>query len=165
LKVEPKRLAALLAMDQPCARNWCPAELAAIFKHQLAAPVQLDLEQGTAGRAPGSSSGFPQIRTFNELFHHPNPPIELLKSVKEFAKANRDHPASELPNEIAAVLYYASVLIARWRCAAVITTLNDEELRTGINWAIAEPWLDERTKSLLCEASRALGPARQGERQ
>jgi len=47
----------------------------------------------------------------------------------------------------------------------VITTLNDRELRVGIEWAIAEPWVDERTRSLLCEASVALDPALHGERQ
>src|SRR5437879_6993673 len=104
LKAEPKRLATLLAIDQIPARLWRPDELTAIFKHQLAAPVQLDLAEGTAGNATALPSGFPEIRTFDELFHHPKPPIELLRSVKEFAKANRDHPASALPNEIATVL-------------------------------------------------------------
>jgi hypothetical protein len=128
----------------------------------LAAPVRLDLVEGTAGNAPAVPSGCPEIRTFDELFHYPKPPIELLKSVKEFAKANRDHPASALPGEIATMLYYASVIIARWRWGEVITTLNDEELRAGINWAIAQPWVDERTRSLLREASKALNCSTSG---
>jgi hypothetical protein len=165
LKAEPKRLAAFLEIDPGSGGLWRQAELAAIFKHQLAAPVQLDLANGTDRNAPPSPSGFPEIRTFDELFHYPKPPIELLKSVKEFAKANRDHPASVLPGEIATVLYFASVIVARWRCGEVITTLNDRELRVGIEWAIAEPWVDERTRSLLCEASVALDPALHGERQ
>ena|SRR5438093_9732349 len=165
LKAEPKRLAALLEIDQVPARVWRLDELTAIFKHQLAAPVQLDLAEGTAGNAPALPSAFPEIRTFDELFHYPKPPIELLKSVKEFAKANRDHPASALPREIATALYYGSIVVARWRCGEVITTLNDEELRAGIEWAIAQPWVDERTRSLLREASVALNSARQGGRQ
>jgi len=131
----------------------------------LAAPVQLDLAEATAGNSPARTAVFPGIQTFDELLHSPMPPIDLLKSVKEFAKANRDHPASVLPGEIATVLYFASVIVARWRCGEVITTLNDRELRVGIEWAIAEPWVDERTKSLLCEASVALDPALHGERQ
>lgn len=156
LKVEPKRLAAVLEIDPGNGRLWRQDELAVIFKHQLAAPVQMDLGKAPAGNTPALPFGFPDIRTFDDLFHSSTPPIEVLKSVKEFAKANRDHPASPLPNEIAAALYYASVIIARWRCAEVITTLNDEELHTGIDWAMSEPWVDARTKSLLRQASMSL---------
>ena len=49
--------------------------------------------------------------------------------------------------------------------AAYLQSLNDEELRAGIQWAMAEPWVDENTRSLLREASMALDPARSGERQ
>jgi hypothetical protein len=156
LKAEPKRLAALLEIDQALSRVWRSHELAAILKHQLTAPVELDLAEGSAGQTAPSPTQFPEIGSFDELFHHPAPPIELLRSVKEFAKANRNHPASALPNEIATLLYYASVIVARWRCGEVITTLNDEELGAGIGWAIAQPWVDERTRSLLYEASKAL---------
>ena len=156
LKAEPKRLAAFLEIDPGSGSLWRLDELPAIFKHQLAAPVRLDLADGTVGDRAASTSGFPEIRTFDELFHYPKPPIELLKSVKEFAKANRDHPASVLPGGIATLLYFASVIVARWRCGEVITTLNDQELRAGIEWAIAQPWVDERTRSLLCKASTAL---------
>jgi hypothetical protein len=160
LKAGPKRLAAFLEMDPGPGLLGRPDELAAIFKHQLATPVQLDLAEVTAGNAPAWLPGFPEIRTLDELFRAPKPPIELLKSVKEFAKANRAHPASALPNEIAMVLYYASVIIARWRCSEIITTLNDNELRAGIEWAIAEPWVDENTRSLLREASMTLDRSR-----
>jgi hypothetical protein len=165
LKAHPKRLAGLLEMDSGSGRLWRADELAAIFKHQLTAPVQMDLTQGPADNAPALPPRFPAIRTFDALFHSPKPPIELLKSVKEFAKANRDHPASALPGEIATVLYYASVVIARWRCAEVITTLDDEELHAGLSWAMAEPWVDGRTKALLREASKVLIPAGNDQRQ
>ena len=156
LKAGPERLVAFLEIDPGSGSLWRLDELAAIFKHQLAAPVQSDLADGTARDEPASPPGFPEMQSFDELFHNPKPPIELLKSVKEFAKANRDHPASVLPGEIATILYFASVILARWRCGEVITTLNDQEVRAGIEWAIAEPWVDERTRSLLCEASVAL---------
>src|SRR5205814_4712587 len=45
LKAKPKRLAAFLELDPGCGRLWRPDELAAILKHQLAAPVQLDLAE------------------------------------------------------------------------------------------------------------------------
>ena len=156
LKTEPKRLAALLEIDSGSGRLWRPDELGAIFKHQLASRVNSDLADGTGGHTSGLPPASPRFGTFEELFHDPKPQIECLTAVKEFAKANRDHPASALPKEIATVLYYTSVIVARWRCGAVITALNDEQLRAGIQWAIAERWVDARTRSLLCEASKVL---------
>ena len=156
LQLEPKRLAAFLEIDPGVGRPWRQNELAAIFQHQLAAPVQLDLADGHAGDDPVLPPAYAEIRTFDQLFHHPDPPIELLKSVKEFAKANRNHPASALPGEIATVLYYASILVARLRCGVGISALSDDELRTGLEWALAQPWVDERLKSLLRNAASSL---------
>ena len=156
LKAEPKRLAAFLEIDPGVGRLWRPNELAAIFQHQLAAPVQLDLAQGRAGNGPVLPPPFAEIQTFGQLFHHPKPPIELLKAVKEFAKAHRDHPASTLPGEIATVLYYSSILVARLRCGVGISALSDEELRTGLEWALGQSWVDERMKSLFHECASIL---------
>jgi hypothetical protein len=150
-RAEPRRLAYLLDLTETVTQPWRVQELSAILKHQLSAPIESDLAQ----QAPSDRGSAQRVnaRTFGDLFHHPAPPIELLRSVKDFAKANRNHPASTLPNEIATLLYYVSVIVARWRCGEVITTLSDEELGAGIGWAIAQPWVDEKTRSLLCEAT------------
>jgi len=72
--------------------------------------------------------------------------------VKHFAKANRNHPASALPNEIATLLYFESIAVARTRCRRRITSLSEKEIDAGIAWALAQDWVDSQTKSLLREA-------------
>ena len=73
---------------------WEPEELAAILKHQLAAPIVFDLSYTAEGPPPRldaiSPSEGPSIETFGELFHHPRPPVELLERVKQFAKSCRN---------------------------------------------------------------------------
>jgi hypothetical protein len=161
-RAEPRRLSALLDLSEAVGQVWQPEELGAILKHQLSAPVRTDLietkESGTAGETPGPQFGGSEIQTFDDLFHHPQPPIELLLSVKEFAKANRNHPASVLPNEIATLLYFTSIVVAWTRCRRRITHLDDQEIRTGVEWALAQPWVDEGTKSLFRETARGLMP-------
>jgi len=152
-RAEPRRLANLLDLTEAVTQPWRAQELSAILKHQLSAPIESDLaheavsDRGSAQRV--------NVRTFGDLFHHPAPPIELLRSVKEFAKANRNHPASALPNEIATLLYFASIAVARARCGRRITSLSENEIRVGIDWTIAQDWVDSRTKALLREAASA----------
>jgi hypothetical protein len=41
--------------------------------------------------------------------------------------------------------------VARTRCGRRITSLSEKEIRAGIAWALAQDWVDGRTKSLLRE--------------
>jgi hypothetical protein len=93
------------------------------------------------------------LKSFADLFQHPAPLVELLELVKDFAKANLDHPESGLPGEIAAALYYASIAAALVQLDARISQLPDADLQRGLNWTREQAWLDEPTKEL---ASRAL---------
>jgi hypothetical protein len=149
-RTEPRRLACLLDLTEIVTQPWRTQELSAILKHQLSAPIESDLAQEEA-----SNGGIAQrvnVLTFGDLFHHPAPPIELLRSVKDFAKSNRNHPASAIPNEIATLLYFASIAVAWKRCGQRITSLSEREIREGIAWTLAQDWVDSRTKSLLREA-------------
>ena len=150
-KSRPKSLAALLETRSEKARLWAPDELAAIFRHQMATPVFVDLggfDPGTAIRLKTLSEAQGLLlKSFSDLFHHPSPPVELLKLTKDFAKANMDHPESGLPTEIVSVLYYTSIATALVRCDARISHLNDADLRRGLLWAKDQAWIDEETKS------------------
>jgi len=151
-----KRLAALMETGAEQARLWGPDELAAIFRHQMSAPVLVDLggfDPGTAVRLKTLSDAQGLLlKSFSDLFHHPSPPIELLKLTKEFAKANMDHPESGLPTEIVSALYYTSIAAALVRCDTRISQLNDADLRRGLLWAKDQAWIDEETKVLLLKA-------------
>ena len=98
-------------------------------------------------------------RSFADLLRHQSPHLELLELVKDFAKANADHPENGLPKEIAAVLYYACIAAALLRLKARISKLSDADLRRGLRWAAEQPWLDEETKQLLARALAAMTPA------
>jgi len=161
-KSRPGSLAALLATRAERGRLWRPEELAAIFRHQLSAPVIVDLggfDPGTAVKLKvvSEAQGL-LLKSFSELFHHPAPPVELLEATKEFAKLNLDHPESCLPGEIATALYYASIAAALVRLNARISQLPDADLRRGLLWATEQDWIDDKTKGLLGEAIDRLSP-------
>jgi hypothetical protein len=161
-KSAPKSLAAFLAAGAERARLWRPEELGAIFRHQMSAPILMDLggfDPATAGRLKtlGAAQGL-LLNSFLDLFLHPVPPIEMLSLTKEFAKANMDHPDSTLPNEVASVLYYASIAAALARLDRRISQLADAELKRGFSWAGGQPWIDPQIKRLLDTASQKLAP-------
>ncbi len=164
-KSRANKLATLIATGEERAKLWRPDELAAIFRHQLSAPVMVDLgsfDPRTATRIRTlSEAQCLLLKSFDDLFHHPAPPIELLELVKDFAKANRDHPESGLPGEIAAALYYSSIAAALVRLDARISQLPDADLQRGLHWTLQQAWLDEKTKELLAQA---LGKASGGQK-
>ena len=142
------------------ASPWSPDELVAILRHQLAAPVQFDLTYLEKKRPPSldtlHSVQGPPIASFRDLFHHPHPPIELLRSTKEFAKTSRSRSEAPLPEEIATLLYLLSIVAAVTRLGRRITKLDDQGLRHALEWALDQPWVDDRTRALLQEGLRAI---------
>ncbi len=168
LKGRADKLAALLATGEEHARLWRADELAAMFRHQLSAPILVDLggfETGTASRIQtlGRAQGL-LLNSFADLFNHPSPALELLVLVKEFAKANMDHPESGLPTEIASALYYTSIAAAFLHLGERISKLSDADLQRGFGWARQQVWLDEKTKALLAGASQKISGVEGGAR-
>jgi hypothetical protein len=161
-KSQPKTLATLMSAGAEEGRLWRADELGAIFRHQLAAPMLMDLggfDPGTAARLKTLSAAQSLLlKSFSDLFHHPSPPLELLRLTKDFAKANMDQAESTLPAQVAAALYYASIAAALARLDIRISQLKDAELREGLLWARGESWIDSETKQLLDQAAGKLCP-------
>jgi hypothetical protein len=159
-KSPPKSLAAFFAAGAEHARLWRPEELSAIFRHQMSAPILVDLggfDPATAVRLKTLSEAQNLVlKSFSDLFHHPVPPLELLSLTKDFAKANMDHPESSLPHEVAAALYYASIATALVRLGARISQLKDAELQRGLLWAKELSWVDDQTRQTLIQALKTL---------
>jgi len=162
-KSAPKSLAAFLAAGEERARLWQPEELGAIFRHQMSAPILVDLggfDPATAARLKSLTHAQSLLLTsFLDLFLHPVPPIELLTLTKDFAKGNMEHPDSSLPNEVAAELYYLSIAAAFLRLDRRISQLSDAELKRGFLWAKGQPWVETRIQQLLDEALKKLAQA------
>ena len=167
-KSRAKELAALMATSEESARLWRADELAAIFKHQISTPMLVDLgsfDPRTANKLKIVSEAHGLLlKSFSDLFHHPAPPVELLELVKDFAKANLDHPESGLPNEIASVLYYTSIASALVHLDKRITKLPDADLRRGLSWAREQGWLDGATRDLLGAALEKISGGQKGAR-
>ncbi|MDD5482435.1 MAG: hypothetical protein PHP98_02100 [Kiritimatiellae bacterium] len=140
-------------MGPPEKQLWRPEELAAVFRHQLSAPVQFDLAGLNSRlrekiRLLAVSQGL-LLKSFGDLLRHPHPPVKLLVMVKDFAKRTALSPNGPLPPEIAKILYYSAIAAAILRCSRRITTLDDTSLRRGMEWAILRPWIDSDTRALL----------------
>jgi hypothetical protein len=165
-KSRAKELAALLATGEERARLWRPDELAAIFRHQISTPMLVDLgsfdpRTATKLKVVSEAHGL-LLKSFSDLFHHPTPPVELLELVKDFAKANLDHPESGLPGEIASALYYISIASALVHLDKRISKLPDADLRKGLLWTREQAWLDDATKKLLAAALEKISSGQKG---
>jgi hypothetical protein len=137
-----ERLARLLRVGEADDEQWRPDELRAILVHQLESPLVVDL----------SGRGGDGVRTFGELFGHVQPPLGLLRQIKEYAKVHREHPLSSLPSEVTTVLYYTSIVVARLRLGESITALEDSAVRLGVEWVLGRDWVTDDLRELMIEA-------------
>jgi hypothetical protein len=145
----PGRLARLLRADEDQVGDWRVNELGAILRHQLRSPLAPELPVPAVSEEP--------IETFGDLLQHPHPPVQLLSSLKDFAKSHCAPRAGSLPSEVMAVLYYASIVAARLHAHQCITQLSDPELRRGIACVVEKPWIEENTRGLLTEGLAKIG--------
>jgi DNA-directed RNA polymerase specialized sigma24 family protein len=133
----------------------------AVLGQLLAAPVPLDLSALTTANAgkirSWADSQGPLLKSFGDVFTHPQPLVDLLELIKDFAKEHRTDKESPLPRDVATVLYYASIAVALGRCGQRITRHDDATLRQGFQWGIDQPWVDERIRHLLRTGLRSLG--------
>lgn len=165
IKGHASELSALIASGDEHGPLWRADELASLFRHQMSAPIAVDLGSFDARTANqiktlSTAQGL-LLSSFSDLFNHPAPPVQLLQLAKDFAKANMDHPESGLPPEIAATLYYASIAAALARLDKRISQLPDADLQRGLAMTAKQPWLDEKTKVLLADAMNKLPGGRE----
>lgn len=155
-------LSGLIAFDADDRAVWPAGELQASLSHQLRTRLSTGLNQLHPDPEILSAilNSDPSIQTFGQLLHHPQPPMELLRLTKDFAKlAKRDHLAN-LPPEICLLLYYGSIVAGMLRHNERITRLTDDELRAGLNWVVRQPWVDDQTRRLFLEGLRHLRSGR-----
>ena len=152
-------LSQLIAFDSEDRAVWPAKELRAMLRNQM----------GLHLRGLGGQSGMrtqliekliadtdPPVRTFSDLLRHPKPPLALLQLVKECAKRSRDNPASPLPPEIWLLLYHGCITAALICWDERISSLSDDELRTGMSWGARQPWVDEATRNLFFQGLQYL---------
>src|ERR1051326_6990916 len=167
-QTDSTRLAELIGLDESAKHLWQPEDLASIFRHQLNAPLDFDLSEVTSDARETLMSSRTNTmnppKTFFDLFHHPHPPIGLLMLAKELGKANAREPGGVLPREIGTFLYYLSISVALTRRGERITKFSDDKLRKGFDWCIAQPWMDDATRSLFRKGLKQLRTSNAGKR-
>ena len=155
----PEGLARIL--DDDSTDLWSPDEMKAMWRHQLSAPMDVDLAGVTSVRATTLRqsphlAGF-KGRTFTDLFSMPEAPVELLELTKEFAKDTLKQAEEKQLKEIASALYYAAYAAGLLRHQKLIGSMKQDELKPGFSWAIKLSWLDEETRQLIGKARDLIG--------
>ncbi|HXJ55929.1 MAG TPA: hypothetical protein VNU68_04615 [Verrucomicrobiae bacterium] len=149
-------LSKLMNVDKGTKNLWQPVEFGEFWHQQLDTPLEYNLtiriKEATNTYAGASATSRTPPRTFRELLTGPHPPIELLKLVKDFAKRHAKTEDGRLPEDVASMLYFASIAVALVRCGERISRLNDDKLRKGAEWALDQSWLDEATRLLFVKA-------------
>lgn len=150
----PAGLLTLMELREDTRQVWDAAELSAVLRHQLDAPLgqALGACSAEAGheveklRAHGR-----QIRSLAELFDDSQPPIELLALTKRCAKQWTSNPDSPLPREINIFMYYVSIAAGRRRGAKDISGLSSAAVKDGLQWCLSQKWIEGRPRRLLEE--------------
>jgi hypothetical protein len=149
----PSQLAKALGIDPSSAETLSATELGAILKHQLDAPLKIDL-----GSLDDSPSPADEI-TFGQLLLAEKPDGDVLQRVQRFAKACKSHPAGVLPQEVAAVLYFAAITKSVLALGQRRSSLSDADLLSGVRWSLGRPWLTGEIRQLLEKGEQHLNPS------
>ncbi len=148
LQFDSRRLAHLFDTDDPEAILWQQEEFEAILLHQLDARLETDISPATSQTASRTA---PLRQTFREVLCNPQTSLASVELIKKFSKEQMSTRLG-LPYDVAAVLYYASIGAALVHLNKRISSLDDASLRTGFDWLLALPWIDEPIRELARQA-------------
>jgi hypothetical protein len=156
----PERMADLLSGTAHAQVTWTPREIEAIYRHQLATPLQVELGALPATEAKTltglADAGGLLLKSIGDLLHHPHPPATLLTMLKDFAKRLMEHPQSPLPRDVASLLYWAAIASGLAHGGRRLTSLTNDRLLEGFRWAASQSWVDATTVELIRSAEHTL---------
>ena len=162
---KPELLGEFLNSVSEDASTWSETDLRAMFDELLATPLKInlaDLDSCLAEEVRAWCAGEDlAVKTLGDILRHPNPPLGLLRLIKDFAKANIHHYACPWPFEIARLIYYLTNAAAISRRSSSISKLTSAETRQGFMWAVQQPWVDENARQLLSDGLVVLRSTRE----
>jgi hypothetical protein len=133
-----------LSRGQSAAHAWNADDLAAMWRHQLSASVKAEI------KALHDQSDLSADMTFARLLlDDADPSADHLRAVKDYAKLQERDPHKLLPSEIVWLLYLVAVCAADLRCKTRISGTSSEALAKWVDWAVGQPWIDDRTRALI----------------
>jgi hypothetical protein len=159
--VNPTAVLAMLNVSEDSPYDCPKQELAAVLHHELQAPLPLALgnyaaEARTALKEYSNNGS--DSESLQTLLLQPQPLPGILKVIKRFAKScSLEGTQDGLPREIALLLYFLSIALARTRCQTRLSDLPDEAVVHGLTWMLGQSWVDEPIRSLANEALKGLG--------
>jgi len=143
-------LGSLLDASESTGAGWTAADYGSLLEHQLAARLSDDLSRFFTD-VPAAIAGI-ENHTFRELLGTPCPSLPALKMVRHFAKQLITGNDGTYPDEVARVLYFASIAAAQVHGGERITKLEPVQLREGYAWARYQPWLTVDLRALFDKA-------------
>jgi hypothetical protein len=149
------RFAQLFSIGMGHFAGWDDMELSRMLQQQLHSPMLGTLKpRGSEifdllmeAHSPGSR--LPE--TMGELLTQPDPPLELLRLAKDFAKSP-DAAENPLPAAIAQAIYISAIAAALARHGERISATDDWKLRASFQWVEDQPWIDKSLRSLATTA-------------
>lgn len=135
--------------------QWSVRDMRAMLEHQLATPLVAESERvlelcaGKAGKILPLMERSPALTFFDVL--RAASPIELLTFIKEFAKSSVVS-GTDLPRDVARILYVVAILCGTDSNARSITSLDDASIEREARWCLSIPWLPEDLRHLVRRA-------------
>jgi len=146
-------LRALMDPSLPDSVPWSSRDLCAILEHQLSTLLVAEMDQlaATSRLSHERVSAILQkagCRTYLDVFEHGSPSADVLRLVKNLAKASLAHEEG-LPRDVARVLYVLALLRGRQHGVAGLTSLDDASLDREARRCLTFGWLPEAVRRLL----------------
>ncbi|MBP62265.1 MAG: hypothetical protein CMJ62_12165 [Planctomycetaceae bacterium] len=156
-----QRLAGLLNWNEDEHSPWSHEQLAALFEHQLKTPLCVQFAdvspRPTAGLLSLTSDQDKPITTLEDLLKHPSPPIEVLRSVKDWATYLMRSKSDKTPPQIAPIVYLTAVAVALVRCEERISSSADTDLEATFRQALEATWAGDQVRQIFRKALDTLG--------
>jgi hypothetical protein len=137
---------------------WTADDLTSIWRHQLSAPLALDLSIiAPDAQATVTSLCAPlSIKSLADLLAHPSPPLEVLRMVKDLSRTQSSQPETAYPDQVAVALYYLAIALGLVRLGRRISAMDDARLCGGMEWVMQQRWLDQATRDIAGKGLRHL---------
>ena len=133
---------------------------AASFQLQMALPLRTALAdvspRMTALLSLVAGENDQPIVTLGDLFEHPQPPIEILQIVKEWATQCMQKKNDDIPPRVAPVIYLAAVAAAFVKCQHRLTRSDDTDLQVTFRQALGTSWITGSVRHLFQNALQRL---------
>ena len=91
-----------------------------------------------------------------DILHQPKPSLAALQWIKRATRAAVDNPDCMIPREVGTALYFLAIAVALTEHGARLSKRGDEALCRGLEWSVAQPWIDDDSKARIAAARARL---------